>query len=157
MGLRCVDGIHISQFDYYFSKYFQDVPALDIYNCVKHLPMVSHLDCTQVDITNLIKFMFDQITNSLTGKITSIVIKYMSIKELKTGTMILQHMLPIYIFKAIFLQSILGNFKRIVADQSCKRAIDFKHDQQRRTCRFDHNYSVRSKVAGRVILKSKYT
>lgn len=120
------------------------------------MPTVSRSDCTQVDVTESIKIVFDHVTNKFTGKITSIDIEYNACQGIDNRNNDLwAYIARLYLQGDISAEQ-FGKAGRIVTDQDCETAIDYRLDQQGLTRGYDHDKTVWTKVAGRDALYSDH-
>ena len=144
---------YVSMYDHmYVRGYVENIPGAPMCGCVEQMPTVSRSDCTQVDLTETIKVVYDG-KGSFSGKITSIDVDFNACQGINNRNNDLWAYMARLYYQGDITAAQFGQAGRIITDDGCDQAVAYQLNEKSFTRGYVHDETMWTHVAGRDSLK----
>lgn len=113
------------------------------------MPTVSRSDCTQVDLTETIKIVYDAGTKTFESKLVYVHVDFNACQGINHRNNDLWAYMARLYYEGAITPKQFGEAGRIITDNGCKEATRFHLNSIGMTRGYDHDLSTWTKVAGR--------
>ena len=117
------------------------------------MPTVSRSDCTQVDLTESIKIIYDSAKGAFSGRITSIEVGFNACQGINNRNNDLWAYMARLYYQGDITASQFGEAGRIITNEGCETAIDYQLHQKGLTYGYNYDSNSWTNLAGREALK----